>query len=80
MCDEQPTVKSRTNEFLGTIVNNIEGKQTTVKLNPRVEQIHLADSNTSEEQKQQLLRPMNKYEMCFAKNLMELGRTPIMVG
>ena len=40
---KQPTVKTRT---------NIEG-QTTVKVNPRVEQINLADSDTSEEQKQQ---------------------------
>ena len=48
---KQPTVKTRTNEFLGTIVNNIESKQTTIKLNPRVEQIHLADSDTSEERK-----------------------------
>ena len=45
---KQPTVKSRTHEFLGTIVNNIESKQTTINLNPRVEQIHLADSDTSE--------------------------------
>ena len=71
-------MKTRNNEFLGTIVNNIEGKHTTVKLNPRVVQIHLADSNTSEEQKQQLIRLMNKYEMCFANNLMELSRTSIM--
>ena len=75
---KQPTVKTRTNEFLGTIVNNIESKQTTIKLNHRVEQIYLADSNTSEEQKEQLIRIMNKYEMCFANNLMELGRTSVM--
>ena len=47
---KQPTVRTGTNEFLGTIVNNIEGKQTTIKLNTRVEPIHLADSDTSEEQ------------------------------
>ena len=35
---KQLTVKTITNEFLGTIVNNIESKQTTIKLNPRVEQ------------------------------------------
>ena len=58
---KQPTVKPRTNEFLGTIVNNIESKQITLNLNPRVEQIHLADSDPSEEQKQQLIRIMNKY-------------------
>ena len=46
----QTTVKTRTNEFLGTIVNNIESTQTTIKLNPRVEHIHLTDSDTSEEQ------------------------------
>ena len=34
---KQPTVKTRTNEFLGTIVNNIESKHTTINLNPRVE-------------------------------------------
>ena len=40
---KQPTVKTRNNEFLGTIMNNIENKPTTIKLNPRVEQSHLAD-------------------------------------
>ena len=75
---KQPTVKARNNEFLGTIMNNIENKPTTIKLNPRVEQIHLADSDTSEEQKEQLIRIMNKYEMCFANNLMELGRTSVL--
>ena len=45
---KQPTGESGTSEILGTIVNNIEGKQTTFKLNPGVEQIHLADSDTSE--------------------------------
>ena len=45
---KQPTVKTRSHEFFGTIVNITERK-TTVKLNPRVEQIHLEDSNTSEE-------------------------------
>ena len=59
-------------------MNNIENKPTTIKLNPRVEQIHLADSDTSEEQKEQLIRIMNKYEMCFANNLMELGRTSVL--
>ena len=62
---KQPTVKTRTNEFLGTIVKYIECKQTTINLKPRVEQIYLADSDTSEEQKQQLIRIMNKSEMCF---------------
>ena len=33
---KQRTMKTRTHEFLGTIVNNIESKHTTVKLNPRV--------------------------------------------
>ena len=47
---KQPTVKTRNNEFLGTIMNNIENKPTTIKLNPRVEQMHLTDSDTSEEQ------------------------------
>ena len=75
---KQPTVKTRNNEFLGIIMNNIENKLTTIKLNPRVEQIHLADSDTSEEQKEQLIRIMNKYEMCFANNLMELGRTSVL--
>ena len=75
---KQPTMKTRTNEVLGTIVNNIESKQTTIKLNPRVEQIHLADSDTSEEQKEQLIHIMNRYKMCFANNLMELGRTLVM--
>ena len=73
---KQPTVKTRNNEFFGTIINYIENKATTIiKLNPGVEQIHLADSDTSEEQKEQLIRILNKYEMCFANNLMELGRT-----
>ena len=75
---KQPTVKTRTNEFLGSIVNNIESKQSTIKLNSRVEQIHLADSDTSEEQHEQLIRIMNKYEMWFANNLMELGRTSVL--
>ena len=75
---KQPTVKTRNNEFLGTIMNNIENKPATIKLNPRVEQIHLADSDPSEEQKEQLIRIMNKYEMCFANNLMELGRTSVL--
>ena len=75
---KQPTVKTRNNEFLGIIMNNIENKPTTIKLNPRVEQIHLADSDTSEDQKEQLIRIMNKYEMCFANNLMELGRTSVL--
>ena len=74
---KQPTVKTRNNEFLGIIMNNIENKPTTIKLNLRVEQIHLEDSDTSEEQKEQLIR-MNKYEMCFANNLMELGRTSVL--
>ena len=42
---KQPTVKTRTNEFLGTIMNNIENRPTTIKLDPRVGQIHLADSD-----------------------------------
>ena len=58
---KQPTMKTRTNEFLGTIVNNIESKHPTIKLNPRVELIHLADSDTSEDQKKLLIRIMNKY-------------------
>ena len=40
---KQPTVKTRTNEFLVTIVNNIEGNQTMIKLNPRVEKIIRTD-------------------------------------
>ena len=60
------------------LVNNIESKLTTINLNPRVEQIHLADSGVSEEQKEQLIRIMNTYEMCFANNLMELGRTSVL--
>ena len=75
---KQPTEKTRTNEYLGTIVNNIEGKHITIKLNHRVEQINLADSDTSEEQKQPLIRLINKYEMCFANNLMELDRRSVM--
>ena len=71
---KQPTMKTRTHEFLGTIVNNIESKQPTVKLNPRIGQIHLADSDTSEEQNEQLIRIVNKYEMCFANNLMKQTR------
>ena len=65
---KQLTVKTRTNKFTETIVNNTEGTQNTVKLNPRVEHIHLADPDTSEEQKQQLIHLMNKYDMCFASN------------
>ena len=75
---KQLTVKTRNNEFLGTIMNNIENKPTTIKLNPILKQIHLADSETSEEQKEQLIRIMNKYEMCFATTLMELGRTSVL--
>ena len=48
---KQPTVKTRTNEFLGTIMINIDSKQNTINLNPTVKQIHLADSDTSEKQK-----------------------------
>ena len=72
---KQPTVKTRTNEFFGT---NSESKQSIIKLNHRVEQIHLADSDTSEEQKEQLIRIINKYEMCVANNLMELCRTSVL--
>ena len=75
---KQLNVKTRNNELLGTIMNNIENKPTTIKLTPRVEQIHLADSDTSKEQKEQCIRIMNKYEMCFANNLMELGRTSVL--
>ena len=57
---KQPTVKTRNNEFLGTIMNNIENKPTTFKLNLRVEQFYIADSDTSEEQKEQLIRIMKK--------------------
>ena len=49
-----------------------------VKLNDRVKAINLADSDTTEEQKKQLITLMNKYEKCFANNLMELGRTSVM--
>ena len=59
-------------------MNNIESKPTTIKLNPRVEQIYLADSDTSEEQKEHLIRIINQYEMCFDNNLMELGRTSVL--
>ena len=48
---KQPTMKTITNECLETLVNNIESKQTINKLNPRVDEIYLADSDTSEEQK-----------------------------
>ena len=75
---KQPAVKTGTNEFLGTKVNNIEIKHTTIKMNTRVKQIHLVDSDTSEEQKQQLIRLINKYKMCFANNLMELDRPLVM--
>ena len=59
-------------------MNNIENKPTTIKLKPRVEQIHLSESDTSERQKEQLIRIMNLHEMCFANNLMELGRTSVL--
>ena len=48
-----------------------------MKLKPRVEKIHLAESDTNEDQKQQLIKLMNKYEICFANNLQELGRTSL---
>ena len=44
---KQPTVKTKTNKFLVTIMNYIENKQTTINWNPRVEQINLTDSDTS---------------------------------
>ena len=40
-------------------MNNIENKPTTIKLNARVEQIHLADFDTSEEQKELLIQSLS---------------------
>ena len=54
---KQPIGKTGTNEFLGTMVNNIKSKQTAIKLNPRVEQIYHANSHTSEEQKTTIKTP-----------------------
>ena len=67
--------KPETRALLGVVINSSSITDNSVKLNPRVEKIHLADSDTNEEQKQQLIKLMNKYGMCFANNLKELGRT-----
>ena len=40
-----------------------------MRLKPRVEKIHLPESDTNEDQKQQLIKLMNKYQMYFANNL-----------
>ena len=67
---KQPTVKIWTNEILGTIVNNIESDQYTITLTNSPGRLwHLVQT------KQQLIRIIHKCEMCFANNLMELGRT-----
>ena len=47
-------------------------------LNTRVQQVHIADSDTTEHQKQKLIKLVNKYEHCFANNLKELGRTHLL--
>ena len=60
---------------LGSLSSNVVVGKNDCKLNKRVEKINLANSDTNSEQKKQLIRLMNKYEMCFANNLMELGRT-----
>ena len=65
-------INPQTRAVLGMITSTEDNK---VNLKPRVEKIHLAESDTNEDQKQQLIKLMNKYEMCFANNLMELGRT-----
>ena len=62
-------INPQTRAALGVVISSTE--DNNVKLKPRVENIHLADSDTNEDQKQKL---MNKNEMCFANNLMELGR------
>ena len=64
-------VNPQTRAVLGVICST---EDNNVKLKPRVEKIHLAEPDTNEDQKQQLI---NKYEMCFANNLMELGRTSL---
>ena len=53
MCDETANFETTTNEFVWTKVNTIECKHTAVKLNARLEQIHLAELDTSVEPKQQ---------------------------
>ena len=65
---------TQTGAVLGVIISVDDNN---VKLKPRVEKIHLAESDTNEDQKQQLIKMMNKYEMCFANNIMELGRTSL---
>ena len=65
------------NTQTGAVLGVIISVDNNVKLKPRVEKIHLAESDTNEDQKQQLIKLMNKYEMCFANNLMELGRTSL---
>ena len=67
-------INPQTIALLGVITSKGDN---SVKLKPRVEKIHLAESDTNEDQKQQLIKLMNKYEMCFANNLMELDRTAL---
>ena len=57
-------------------VNSSQSSECVLK--PRVEKIHITDSDTDSTQKQKLIQLANKYEMCFANDLMELGRTNIM--
>ena len=67
-------INPRTRALLGVITSTENNDE---KLKPRVEKIHLAEYDTNEDQKQQLIKLMNKYEMCFTNNLMELGRTSL---
>ena len=55
-------VNPQTRAVLGVICNT---EDNNVKLKPRVEKIHLAEPDTNEDQKQQLIKLMNKYEMCL---------------
>ena len=67
-------INPRTRALLRVITSTEDNND---KLKPRVEKIHLTESDTNEDQKQQLIKLMNTYEMCYANNLMELGRTSL---
>ena len=57
------------------VVPDCHAKQHVLR--DRVMKIQMADSDTTDHQKQLLIQLINKYELCFANNLMELGRTNV---
>ena len=58
--------------------NGSNSVENIYELHERVKDIHIADSDTNDYQKEQLIQLANKYKLCFANNLMQLGRTNVM--